>query len=41
MRKHKINLNNAIIIIFKSLYETIMKLIKNKTIMREISINSD
>ncbi len=41
MRKHKINLNNAIIIIFKSLYETIIKLIKNETIMREININSD
>ncbi len=41
MRKHKINLNNAIIIIFKLLYETIIKLIKNKTIMREININSN
>ncbi len=41
MRKHKINLNNAIIIIFKLLYKAIMKLIKNKTIMREININSD
>jgi len=41
MRKHKVNLNNAIIIIFKLLYETIIKLIKNKTIMQEISINSD
>ncbi len=41
MRKHKINLNNTIIIIFKLLYETIIKLIKNRTIMREININSD
>jgi len=41
MRKHKINSNNAIIIIFKLLYKTIMKLIKNKTIMQEININSD
>ncbi len=41
MRKYKINLNNAIIIIFKSLYKTIIKLIKNKTIMREININSN
>jgi len=41
MQKHKINLNNVIILIFKSLYETIIKLIKNKIIMREININSD
>ncbi len=41
MQKHKVNLNNAIIIIFKLLYKTIIKLIKNKTIMREININSD
>jgi len=41
MRKHKINLNDTIIIIFKSLYETIIKLIKNKTIMRKININND
>ncbi len=41
MRKYKINLNNAIIIIFKLLYKTIIKLIKNKTIMREININSN
>jgi len=41
MRKHKINLNNAITIIFELLYEAIMKLIKNKTIIREININSD
>ncbi len=41
MRKHKINLNNAIIIIFKLLYKTIIKLIENKTIMRKININSN
>ena len=41
MQKHKVNLNNTIIIIFKLLYKTIIKLIKNKTIMREININSD
>jgi len=41
MQKHKINLNNAINIIFKLLYKTIIKLIKNKTIMQEISINSN
>ncbi len=41
MQKYKINLNNIIIIIFKLLYKTIIKLIKNKTIMREININSD
>ncbi len=41
MQKHKVNLNNAIIIIFKLLYKTIIKLIKNKIIMREININSD
>ena len=41
MQKYKINLNNIIIIIFKMLYKTIIKLIKNKTIMREININSD
>jgi len=41
MRKDKINLNNTIIIIFKLLYKTIIKLIKNKIIMREININSN
>ncbi len=41
MRKDKINLNNTIIIIFKLLYKTIIKLIKNKTIMREININNN
>jgi len=41
MQKHKVNLNNAIIIIFKLLYKTIIKLIKNKTIIQEISINSN
>ncbi len=41
MQKHKINLKNIIIIIFKLLYETIIKLIKNKIIMQEISINSN
>ncbi len=41
MQKHKINLNNAIIIIFKLLYKTIIKLTKNKTIMQEININSN
>ncbi len=41
MRKYKVNLNDAIIIIFKLLYKTIIKLIKNKTIMRKININSD
>ncbi len=41
MQKYKVNLNNAIIIIFKLLYKTIIKLIKNKTIMQEISINSN
>ncbi len=41
MQKHKVNLNNTIIIIFKLLYKTIIKLIENKTIMREININSD
>jgi len=41
MQKHKVNLNNAIIIIFKLLYKTIIKLIENKIIMREININSN
>jgi len=41
MRKYKINLNNTIIIIFKLLYKTIIKLIKNKIIMQEIRINSN
>jgi len=41
MRKYKVKLNNAITLIFKLLYETIIKLIKNKIIIREISINSD
>jgi len=41
MRKYKINLNNTIIIIFKLLYKTIIKLIKNKIIMREININNN
>ncbi len=41
MQKHKVNLNNAIIIIFKLLYKAIIKLIKNKIIIQEININSD
>jgi len=41
MRKHRVNLNNAIIIIFELLYETIIKLIENKIAMQEININSD
>ena len=41
MQKHKVNLNNTIIIIFELLYKTIIKLIENKTIMREININSN
>ncbi len=41
MQKYKINLNNTIIIIFKLLYKTIIKLIKNKTIIQEISINNN
>ncbi len=41
MQKYKINLNNIIIIIFKLLNKTIIKLIKNKTIMQKISINSN
>jgi len=41
MRKHKINLNNAITLRFELLYKTIIKLIENKTIMQEININSD
>ncbi len=41
MQKYKINLNNTIIIIFKLLYKTIIKLIKNKTIIQEININSN
>jgi len=41
MGKYKANLNNAITLIFESLYKTIIKLIENKTIMREININSD
>ncbi len=41
MRKYKINLNNTIIIIFKLLYKTIIKLIKNKTIIQETNINSN
>ncbi len=30
MQKYRVNLNNAIIIIFKLLYKTIIKLIENK-----------
>ncbi len=41
MQKHKVKINNAIIIIFKLLYKTIIKLIENKTIIQEININSD
>jgi len=41
MRKYKINSNNIITLIFELLYETIIKLIENKTIMQEININSD
>jgi len=41
MKKHKINLNNATIIIFELLYKTIIKLIENKTIIQEININSN
>ncbi len=41
MQKHKINLNNATIIIFELLYKTIIKLIENKTIIQEININSN
>ncbi len=41
MRKYRVNLNDATIIIFKLLYETIIKLIENKTIMQEININSN
>jgi len=41
MQKYKVNLNNAIIIIFKLLYKTIIKLIKNKIIIQKISINSN
>jgi len=41
MQKHKVNLNNAIIIIFELLYKTIIKLIENKTIIQEININSN
>jgi len=41
MRKYKVNSNNAITLIFELLYKTIIKLIKNKTIIREISINSN
>ncbi len=41
MRKHKFNLNNAITIIFKLLYKTIIILIENKTIIREININNN
>ncbi len=41
MQKHKINLNNATIIIFELLYKTIIKLIENKTIIEEININSN
>ncbi len=41
MRKYKINLDNAIIIIFKLLYKTIIKLIKNKITIQKININSN
>ncbi len=41
MQKHKVNLNNTIIIIFKLLYKTIIKLIENKINMQEININSN
>ncbi len=41
MRKHKINLNNTITIIFKLLYKTIIKLIENKTTIQKINTNSD
>ncbi len=41
MRKHKVNSNNTTTIIFELLYKTIIKLIENKTIIREININSD
>ena len=41
MQKHKINLNNIIIIIFKLLYKIIIKLIETKTIVQEININSN
>ena len=41
MRKYKVNINDAITLIFKLLYETIIKLIENKTIIREININSN
>jgi len=41
MRKHEVNLNDAITLIFELLYKTIIKLIEDKTIMREIIINSN
>jgi len=41
MQKHKVNSNNAITLIFKLLYKTIIKLIENKTIIQEININSN
>ena len=41
MQKYKVNFNNIIIIIFKLLYKTIIKLIKNKTIIQKININSN
>jgi len=41
MRKHKINLNNAITLKFESLYKIIIKIIENNIIMQEININSD
>ncbi len=41
MQKHKVNSNNAIIIIFELLYKTIIKLIENKIIIQKININSN
>jgi len=41
MRKYKVNSNNAITLMFELLYKTIIKLIENKIIMREININNN
>ena len=41
MQKYRVNLNNTIIIIFKLLYKTIIKLNENKTNIQEININSN
>ncbi len=34
MQKYRVNLNNAITIIFELLYKTIIKLIKNKIVLQ-------